>query len=213
MTVFLQWFNGVGGFLLGLGTLILGVIALLKYLGDRRKQKRIKEVGPVSAVRQARRLTVLGAIALLAISAATFAGRSLDLLKEPLNVQLTTQAWDAFQNGNYQQAILLADSCIAEFRGAAEIQQARLDSLKIPLPPTGKVTPKQKTEIASRGLVNDVATCFFIKGRSAERLKRIDDAKIAYRSAMQYAHARCWDPKGWFWSPAEAAKGRLQQLK
>jgi len=73
------------------------------------------------------------------------------------------------------------------------------------LPPKGRVSDAEKNTIFSRGLLNDVATCFLIKGRSAENLRRKDAAKHAYAAATKYKHARCWDLKGWFWSPAEMA--------
>jgi hypothetical protein len=87
-----------------------------------------------------------------------------------------------------------------------------MSSRDFSLPPKGRVLDAEKNTIFSRGLLNDVTTCFLIKGRSAENLGRKDAAKQAYVSVTKYKHARCWDPKGWFWSPAEMVAYRLAGL-
>jgi hypothetical protein len=65
-------------------------------------------------------------------------------------------------------------------------------------------------------LLNDVATAYFIKGRSAEYLyEKTKDKKYkslaeeAYQAACVLKYGRCWDPQGWFWSPCDAANERL----
>ena len=36
---------------------------------------------------------------------------------------------------------------------------------------------------------------------------------LAYQKLVdQYYYAQCWDPKGWFWKPAEAAQQALDEL-
>jgi hypothetical protein len=80
------------------------------------------------------------------------------------------------------------------------------------------VSDAEKNKIFQRGILNDVATAYFIKGRSMEYLFRKGgaemtrhkaDAERAYRQACEVSHGRTWDPKGWFWSPCEAARDRL----
>lgn len=131
---------------------------------------------------------------------------------EPENVQLTNAAWDAYNRSDFEQAIKAADKCIDEFQGDADRKQASLEG-EHPTIPVGKVSKDEKKKILANGVLNDVATCFFIKGRSAENLKRMDDAKQAYKAAAKYIYARTWDPKGWFWSPADAASDRLKRLE
>ncbi len=177
------------------------------------KNKKEKNKGKV--IKQRKRIRVWGllpGIILLVISASIFAARAL-APEQPLNVQLTKQAWDAFNEEDYERAITHADKCINEFRGAADREQKQLEEDHVPLPPKGKVSDQEKEIILARGLLNDVATCFWIKGRSAENLGRIEDARQAYRAVSKYPYARCWDPKGWFWAPSEAASDRLSQLQ
>ncbi len=154
------------------------------------------------------------AIFLLAVAATGIAASSFGTQKRaPLNSQLTSRAWQALNKGDYRRAIMYADKCIDEFRGGANRAQARLEKETASLPPTGKVSASEKNIILARGLLNDVATCFFIMGRAAEYLGRKEDAKQAYQAASKYTYARCWDPKGWFWSPAEVASERLSRLQ
>jgi hypothetical protein len=61
--------------------------------------------------------------------------------------------------------------------------------------------------------LNDVGTCCFIEGQAFEKQGRKTEAAAAYKTlTTSYRFAQCWDPKGWFWRPAEAAAGRLDQL-
>jgi hypothetical protein len=68
--------------------------------------------------------------------------------------------------------------------------------------------------ILERGLLNDVGTCWFIKGRSLEKLERRQEAIQAYRRAERYTYARTYDPS-WdgFWSPSQGAKDRRTYLE
>lgn len=131
---------------------------------------------------------------------------------KPLNEEATTAAWDAYNNGKYETAITNAAICIDEFRVQANRLESKLESEKVDLP-TGGVSDEMKKKIFANGVLNDVATCYFIQGRSAEKLSRKADATKAYEQAKKYPHARAWDTKGWFWSPAEAASDRLEGLK
>jgi len=131
---------------------------------------------------------------------------------KPLNEQATADAWAAYNSGKYQAAITNAEICIEEFRGKASLDESKLEKEKPDLP-TGEVSDAVKKQIFANGLLNDVATCYFIKGRAFEKLGRKDDALKAYQATTKFTYARAWDPKGWFWSPAEAAEGRIEGLK
>jgi exonuclease VII small subunit len=133
--------------------------------------------------------------------------------------QCLKDAWKAYENAAYKKAMEFANKCIDEFRKAADRIQEKLLKEGVAEPPIGKVKDEAlKNEIFGRGLLNDVATAYFIKGRSAEHLYRKGGpnssklkqvAEEAYKAACKYKHARTWDPKGWFWSPCQAASDRL----
>jgi hypothetical protein len=127
-------------------------------------------------------------------------------------------AWNAYNTGDYTNAIRFADQCIDDFGRRALLIQQDCEQKGIPKPPTGATSDQEKNKIFSRGLLNDVATACYIKGRSSEFTYRKDKSKNksfkvkaeeAYNMACQYGYGRCWDPKGWFWSPCDDAKLRL----
>ncbi len=126
------------------------------------------------------------------------------------------EAWQAFNNHEYKQAIKYANRCINRFGAEAEKIQKKLKAE----PPKGVVPDPKKKEIFNNSLLNDVATACWIKGRSAEILyEKTKDlsykeiAKQAYKALCEkYAYGRTWDPRGWFWSPAEDACERLSRL-
>lgn len=128
-----------------------------------------------------------------------------------------TNAWRAYKSGNYKDAINYSDQCIDDFGKDALISQHRLDSLMI-MPGNGKVSDIERNRIFQNGLLNDVATACFVKGRAAEYLYKQDNNRSiskkqmaidAYRLACTYNKGRCWDPQGWFWSPCDASSKRL----
>jgi len=133
-------------------------------------------------------------------------------VKQSLNEKATAAAWESFNGGKYQAAITNAMFCIDEFKGAADRLEAKLEKEKPDLP-TGTVSEEIKKKIFQNGLLNDVATCFFVKGRAEEKLGKTEDAAKTYTSVKAYSYARTWDPSGgWFWSPSEAASDRLATL-
>jgi tetratricopeptide (TPR) repeat protein len=137
-----------------------------------------------------------------------FIGRSLtdDL---PPNARLTKASWDAFNAKDYNKAIEIADDCIDQFGPAAERMQreSRWE------PPEGRVSESERERIHAQGPLNDVATCWFIKGWSLEKQKKIPEAIAAYREAERFPHARTWDLSGFFWKPAIAASDRRTKLE
>jgi tetratricopeptide (TPR) repeat protein len=154
---------------------------------------------------------VLRALAVVPVAAAILIGAE-GMKGKSLNERATAAAWVALDGEKFEAAIKSADECIGEFRGAAKRAQEKLEKERavIPAKPT---TEEQKQKIFENGLLNDVATCYFIKGRAAEKLGRKEDAKKAYEEARKLTYARTWDAQGWFWSPAESAADRLDALR
>lgn len=124
---------------------------------------------------------------------------------QPLHEKQTAAAWEAFKKGDHAEAIRRADICIDEFFGVAARRQKELDEKKERVP-NGRVNAQQKEEIFKNGVLNDVATCYYIKARAADRLGRKAVADKALAAVAKYPAARAWDSGGWFWSPSEAAE-------
>ncbi len=123
----------------------------------------------------------------------------------PLHEKAVLAAWDAYKAKKFADANKHADECITEFRGTANRRQKELTEKKVAVP-NGRVTAEQKTAIHNNGPLNDVATAYYIKARAAAKLGQKAESEKALAEAVKYPAARCWDARGWFWSPAEAAE-------
>lgn len=121
------------------------------------------------------------------------------------------EAWKAFNTQKWALAISKADECIKAYQDYADEQQAELEKANAPQP-ADNATGEEKERIFKRGLLNDVATCFWIKARALEESKQNTQAREAYQAATKYTYARAWDVKGWFWRPAKDASFRLKHL-
>jgi hypothetical protein len=155
-------------------------------------------------------------VGLLALS---FSGMALSGQIAKNSQQLTTEAWGAFNKGDFNGAIAKAKQCIHDFRDDADDKQEELKKNKASDPPLDKFTAEEREETLRRGPLNDVATSFFIIGDSEERLFQKDNdpqhnqrAKEAYTQACGYTYARCWDKGGFFWSPSKKACRRKDKL-
>ena len=114
---------------------------------------------------------------------------------------LTKKAWEALAAGQDDMVLAYTAKCRELYEAEAKTQQAGL------------------TEFAAAEkahdfwALNDVGTCLFIEGQVHEKAGRTKEAVAAYRTlADDLKFSQCWDTKGWFWRPAEAASGKLKQL-
>lgn len=113
------------------------------------------------------------------------------------------KAWDAVHAHDDGLAIAYADKCIEMFGSkAVEMQKA------LTAPPT------EKEAVFAQWALNDVGTCYFIKGQALEAQGKKKDAAAAFKYLSDnLAFAQCWDPKGWFWKPADAARDKAKKLE
>ena len=118
---------------------------------------------------------------------------------------ITTKAWEALTAKKYANAIDYAKKCIELYeKQAVEMQK----ELKAPVP------EGDKEAISKKWALNDVGTCLFIMGQALEKQDKNTDAVASYKKLREkVAFAQCWDPQGWFWKPADAAKERLTALE
>ena len=121
----------------------------------------------------------------------------------------TTNSWGFFNRRDYQGAVANAGACIDNWSSAATQIQARMGSN---CPIEGAATAEQQTAIHRNGVLNDVATNYWILGRSHQALGNRAEARAAYASCAALPCARTWDPRGWFWNPATDCANRARQL-
>ena len=68
--------------------------------------------------------------------------------------------------------------------------------------------------VSKKWALNDVGTCLFIMGQALEKQDKNAEALVAYRQLTEKVpFAQSWDPQGWFWKPADAAKVRIKALE
>jgi tetratricopeptide (TPR) repeat protein len=116
---------------------------------------------------------------------------------------LTTKAWLAFIDSKWKEMDIYADKCISMYEKEAVKQQSKISDF----PPMDK-------RAFNNWALNDVATCYFIKGKALLTQGKNDDAKkILQKVIKKFPHALCWDPKGWFWKPAQGAKDQIFMME
>lgn len=117
---------------------------------------------------------------------------------------LTTKAWEALKEGNLDAILAYTNKCIELYAGQAKKMQDSLQAY-----PQGS-----NDQIFSYWALNDVATSLFIQGEAYRKAEKLDEAKAAYKRAVnEFSYGQAWDPQGWFWKPAEAAKEKLAMLE
>jgi hypothetical protein len=115
---------------------------------------------------------------------------------------ITTKAWQALDAKNYPAVAGYTQKCIDSFKTQAVAMEATLKE------------PADKDKAASYWALNDVGTCYFIQGKALDDQGDKKGAMAAYKFLTDnLSFAQCWDTKGWFWKPADAAKKRLAELQ
>ncbi|NNF40529.1 MAG: beta-glucanase precursor [Woeseiaceae bacterium] len=118
------------------------------------------------------------------------------------SVTLMVKAWEALGEGAYADAVSYTEKCTELYEERARTMQASLSE-------------KPSADIVNDyWALNDVGTCYFIRGEALMKLQRDAEAIAAYkvvRDELYYAQA--WDPKGWHWSPSDAAYPRVAMLE
>jgi tetratricopeptide (TPR) repeat protein len=114
---------------------------------------------------------------------------------------LTTKAWKALGESKWDECIVYAKKCIQLYTSYADDFQKKLS----------EYAPKEKA--FDYWALNDVGTCYFIMGEAYSGKKDNKAALESYKTLVdKYYYAQCWDPKGWFWKPAVAARGKINKI-
>jgi tetratricopeptide (TPR) repeat protein len=118
------------------------------------------------------------------------------------SVTLQGKSWDALGEGQYENAVKYTEKCVELYSDEARQMQGSL-SAKAP-----------KDRVHDYWALNDVGTCYFIRGEALLKLKKDDEALAAYKTLVSdFYYAQAWDPKGWFWAPADAAAQKIEVIE
>ncbi|MDD5653929.1 MAG: beta-glucanase precursor, partial [Candidatus Omnitrophica bacterium] len=122
---------------------------------------------------------------------------------KPPSSELTTLAWAAHGKKDVEATFKYTQQCIDLYKNEADKLQASL-----------KATPKNRPDIEAVQVLNDVATCYFIQGESYRDQEKTEEAIKAFKTVVyQYCYAQAWDPRGWFWLVAKAARESIVKLR
>lgn len=129
---------------------------------------------------------------------------ALSLAEEPpTSGDLIVKAWAAHGKKDVEATFKYTQEIIDLYAQEADQQQASLKSL-----------PKSKDEINAVASLNNVATAYFIQGESYRDQEKIDQSVEAFKTVVdKYGFAQAWDPRGWYWQIAKAAKESIIKLK
>jgi tetratricopeptide (TPR) repeat protein len=144
-------------------------------------------------------------LALFGLVPLSFAGEptedSLDY-GDYTSVTLQVKSWDALGEGKYEDALKYTEKCAELYEEEARKMQASLSA-------------KPSTDVVNEyWALNDVGTCYFIRGEALTKMKKNSEALAAFkvvRDELYYSQA--WDPKGWYWAPADAAYPKIEMLE
>jgi tetratricopeptide (TPR) repeat protein len=130
--------------------------------------------------------------------------KSLDL-GDSSSQTITGKAWESLGAKDYDNTIKYARACIKLYEKEAIATQESL---------TEPIESSDKDAVSSKWALNDVGTCYFIIGQALEAQDKKAEAADAYKQLLKkVSFAQCWDPQGWFWKPADAAKKQIKVIE
>ncbi len=140
---------------------------------------------------------VLGVIALMFTTSLT----ALDCYAQDSS-EYVNKGWSLLGKRKFDQVYEITNECIDKFSDEAEKLARTLNDF-----PTKGEEEKYKA-------MNDVATCYFIKGEALMREGKTEEAKKVFSEVIEkYPYAQSFDPRGWYWSIKEKAEITLNKLE
>lgn len=137
---------------------------------------------------------------------------SLSLAEEPADegldygdyrsVTLMVKGWETLGEGKYEDAVAYTRKCVELYEEEARKMQASLSS-------------KPSSDVVNDyWALNDVGTCYFIMGEALTKLRKNTEALAAFKVVRDDLYwSQAWDPKGWYWAPADAAYPKIEMLE
>ena len=118
------------------------------------------------------------------------------------SMTLQVKAWDALGEGRYEDAVKYTEKCAELYEEKARQMQAELSA---------KPAPEKVNDYWA---LNDVGTTYYIRGEALTKLRKYSEALAAYKVVKdELYYSQAWDPKGWYWSPSDAAYPKVAMLE
>ena len=118
---------------------------------------------------------------------------------------MQVNAWEALNEERYEDALVVTEECTELFGDVAREKHATM---------SGPVVASNELDYwMEYGVLTDVAACHFVRAEALMKLDRSEEALADYRvltEELQYS--QLWDPRGWFWKPADAAEERISEI-
>ncbi len=134
------------------------------------------------------------------------ATQAAEAAKTPVNFgdfrssTLIGKAWDALEKNDIEAVLAYTNKTIELYGEQAASMQGGLKEY-----PAGA-----NEEVFKFWALNDVATGLYIQGEAYRKANMKDESKESFSKLIKdFSFGQAWDPKGWFWKPAEAAKEKL----
>jgi len=116
---------------------------------------------------------------------------------------LVQQAWAALKANDVKAVEAYVNKAVELYADKARRMQASLKDYA-----TGS-----DDQIFKYWALNDVGTALLILGEAYQNAGKKQEAAEVYKKVIRdFPYAQSWDPKGWFWKPAEAAKQKILGL-
>ncbi len=113
---------------------------------------------------------------------------------------LASKAWEASANKSYPELFAYTQRCVELYGEQGKIMNSEMTRFE----------PAETA--AEKWALNDVGTCLFIMAHAYEDLEMYPQAVEAYKAlAKDYKYSQCWDPKGWYWHPADGAEAKVKK--
>ncbi|OGX35711.1 MAG: hypothetical protein A3C36_03150 [Omnitrophica WOR_2 bacterium RIFCSPHIGHO2_02_FULL_52_10] len=125
-------------------------------------------------------------------------------LEDESSIYLVTKAWEALKNNDLEAVKALTKKGIDRYGQRALAMQKQLQGF----------ARGNNAQIRRYWALNDVATVLFIRGKAYQTAGMYEEAVASYTQLVnEYKFGQCWDPRGWFWKPAQVAQENIAMIK
>jgi len=122
--------------------------------------------------------------------------------EEGTPAEMALKAWEMLAKKDYDGVIAYVDRGISLYGKKAAEEQASLKDYA----PSGSEDNYK--------VLNSVGIFYFIKGEALMARGKWDEAREAFNTIInKYRFSQYWDPKGWYWKPAEISKINLKKIE